>query len=179
MSQVAQLYHPSQYKKKLCVASDCEYSIYCSFAHSEDELKLKKLHLLERSHDFFIFDYKTVECPFMQQHDRKNCVYFHNPQDQRRRGGYSKEECKKWSKYQKVLSYEDSGCHIDCEKSHGWKERDFHLQIYKVRKCKGGCQKQAHCPFWHDQLDRRKAPTAAQTARWNAVQIDPSPFKNT
>ena len=41
--------------------------------------------------------------------------------------------------------------------SHGWKEMDYHPDIYKKRKCHNGdyCQRnKKNCPFWHTNSDR-------------------------
>ena len=45
-----------------------------------------------------------------------------------------------------------------CEYAHGWKETDYHIDIYKTRQCTDGikCQyKDLDCPFWHTQTDRK------------------------
>ena len=41
---------------------------------------------------------------------------------------------------------------MDCPYSHGWKETDYHIDIYKTRSCTDGinCKyRDLDCPFWH------------------------------
>lgn len=47
---------------------------------------------------------------------------------------------------------------MNCPMSHGWKESDFHIDIYKTRQCseKENCHfKNLDCPFWHSQSDKK------------------------
>ena len=41
---------------------------------------------------------------------------------------------------------------MDCPYSHGWKETDYHVDIYKTRSCTDGIKckyRDLDCPFWH------------------------------
>ncbi len=47
---------------------------------------------------------------------------------------------------------------MNCTMSHGWKESDFHIDIYKTRQCsdKEICKyKNLDCPFWHASTDKK------------------------
>ena len=50
---------------------------------------------------------------------------------------YQEADCKKWRKYESINSYKDGGCQnmFECQYSHGWKEYDYHFNVYKTRKC--------------------------------------------
>ena len=46
----------------------------------------------------------------------------------------------------------------NCRFTHGWKEYDYHVQIYKTRACRQGKKclfKQTDCPFYHGKEDLR------------------------
>ena len=82
---VEQFYHPLRYKTKLCTnfpdtIDDCVYDKFCSFAHKETELRIKLLHKMEKVDKFYMYEYKTVYCPFNNQHDKSSCEYAHNVQ---------------------------------------------------------------------------------------------------
>lgn len=144
---VEQFYHPKKYKTKLCAgiapgapSTKCIYSTFCSFAHTEEELRIKKLHRMEKSSDFFRYFYKTVYCPFNHNHDKSVCEYAHNVQDYRRDPtsvAYNAETCKKWSGSSEISKYEDGGCNYNeaCNKCHGWKELEYHPKFFKTRQC--------------------------------------------
>jgi hypothetical protein len=61
--------------------------MFCSYAHSEDELQVDLIHNMLKDIDFYMFHFKTVWCPFTmdKDHDPKKCVYAHNLQDFRRK----------------------------------------------------------------------------------------------
>lgn len=66
---VEQLYRPIKYRTKFCDKfpfrlNDCEYSVFCSFAHQVKEIKVPLIHLLNKDRDFYLFHFKTVFCPF-------------------------------------------------------------------------------------------------------------------
>ena len=45
----------------------------------------------------------------------------------------------------------------NCKFSHGWKESDFHVNMFKTRYCNDGkkCEhKNFDCPFWHSGDDK-------------------------
>ena len=43
---------------------NCEYGVFCSFAHSENDILIELIHNLEYDDDFYMFYFKTVWCPF-------------------------------------------------------------------------------------------------------------------
>jgi len=49
-NKVEQLYHPSLYKMRFCESAYtnkvCEYDIFCSFAHDENDIRLELIHKL-------------------------------------------------------------------------------------------------------------------------------------
>ena len=81
---VEMLYRDNKYKSKFCEkfpnrVHDCDYGIYCSFAHSIEEIAVPLVHSLKKDADFYMFHFKTVFCPFNQfEHDRSQCEYCHN-----------------------------------------------------------------------------------------------------
>ena len=177
---VEQFYHPKKYKTKLCaglgpgsMTTKCIYGTFCSFAHSEDELRIKKLHQIEKTHDFFRYFYKTVYCPYNHNHDKSSCEYAHNVQDYRRDPltvAYNPETCKRWSASSEINKYEDGGCNYNeaCNKCHGWKELEYHPKFFKTRQCTHGekCSR-ADCGYLHpkeipkvkmDQNSSKKLP---------------------
>ena len=165
-NRVEEFYHPTKYKTRFCSfypskLSSCEYGNYCCFAHSEADICIDLLHLIEPDADFYMFHYKTAWCPFNEtNHDREKCVYAHNWQDYRRKShvyNYRREQCPNWSASKIINVYLD-GCPngIKCTCSHGWKEQEFHPLYYKVNSCRYGeaCVK-PHCPFYHSEKDKR------------------------
>ncbi|KAL4455406.1 hypothetical protein ABPG74_012558 [Tetrahymena malaccensis] len=158
-------YSKDQYKKKFCKhiknLNNCEYGNYCSYAHSEQDILIELIHLLEKDDDFYIFYYKTVMCPFIECQARDKCEYFHNTQDYRRRPdqySYEPETCSKWPSKRQIKQYEE-GCPegYNCNKCHGWKELDYHPRVYKTKSCKE-CKKQQHCPNYHNIQEKRIVP---------------------
>jgi hypothetical protein len=161
-STVELFYHPSKYKTKFCSGivpglktGKCSYGTFCSFAHSESELRTKKLHMMEKTPEFFRFSYKTVYCPFSHQHDKSACEYAHNVQDYRRDPTvttYSPETCRKWIGSAEISKYEDGGCNYNeaCNKCHGWKELEYHPKFYKTKQCTHGekCSR-TDCGYLH------------------------------
>ena len=66
-SNVERLYHHERYKTKFCLSSkpeDCVYGDFCSFAHSENDIKTRLIHNYPRNIDFYMFYFKTEWCPF-------------------------------------------------------------------------------------------------------------------
>ena len=164
-----EFYHPEKYKVKFCSTypdrtETCEYGEMCSFAHSEAELTVDLLHLVEeRDHDFYMFHFKTVWCPFSDMnHARDVCVYAHNWQDYRRKPhlyDYEREHCPSWIMKTFVQNYALDGCKNEyrCRCAHGWKEAEYHPLNYKIHVCRSSeasCQK-PHCPYYHSEQDRR------------------------
>lgn len=163
---VEQFYHPKKYKTKLCShypdgIKDCCYGTFCSFAHAESELKIPLLHKKIKDTNFFIYEYKTVYCPFNNQHDKSSCEYAHNVQDYRRdprKFSYKPDICKKWNVSSEISSYAQGGCplNVDCKKCHGWKELEYHPASYKTKQCinNESCSR-SDCGYFHSQADRR------------------------
>ncbi|EAS04616.3 zinc finger CCCH type domain protein (macronuclear) [Tetrahymena thermophila SB210] len=158
-------YSKDQYKKKFCKhiknLNNCEYGNYCSYAHSEQDILIELIHLLEKDDDFYMFHYKTVMCPFIDCQQRDKCEYYHNTQDFRRRPdqySYEPETCPKWPSKDQIKQYE-KGCPegYNCNKCHGWKELDYHPKVYKTRSCEK-CKKQQHCPHYHNSKEKRQVP---------------------
>ncbi|KAL4503067.1 hypothetical protein ABPG72_014296 [Tetrahymena utriculariae] len=158
-------YSKDQYKKKFCKhiknLNNCEYGNYCSYAHSEQDILIELIHLLEKDDDFYMFHYKTVMCPFIECKQREKCEYFHNTQDFRRRPdqySYEPETCSKWPSKDIIKQYE-KGCPegYNCNKCHGWKELDYHPRVYKTKSCKE-CKKQQDCPNFHTPKEKRQVP---------------------
>jgi hypothetical protein len=166
-NRVEQLYHSSRFRTKFCSnypsrLSLCEYGLYCSFAHSEDEIKVDLIHSCKRDTDFYMKLYKTVWCPFNSNHEKAACVYAHNWQDYRRplKTGYSSTPCPNWKTSSFVGSCEEGGCPegLLCGMCHGWKELEFHPQIYKTKACQTADCGKVSCPFFHTD-DRRVTAT--------------------
>ena len=185
-NKVEQLYHPERYKKKFCLCCPhtvhkCEYGNYCSFAHSEDEIKIELLHNLKEDEDFYLYKYKTVFCPYIYDHGRIQCVYAHNPQDFRRDPkiyNYNANQCKFWSQKQ-IFSYEEGGCskQMNCENCHGWKELEYHTSFYKTKPCNNGskCTKK-YCPFYHSNAEKRTGKPSSQLTQTLLGDRDPANF---
>eukprot|EP01017_Pseudomicrothorax_dubius_P033534 TRINITY_DN4500_c0_g1_i3.p1 TRINITY_DN4500_c0_g1~~TRINITY_DN4500_c0_g1_i3.p1 ORF type:complete len:546 (-),score=70.81 TRINITY_DN4500_c0_g1_i3:34-1671(-) len=170
-NRVEQLYRQDKYKTKFCShfpsnIKACEYGVFCSFAHSEQDIIVELIHNLEYDDDFYMFYFKTVLCPFnLTQHDKAQCVYAHNWQDFRRKPqlhNYEPVACSNWKSTDFILSYED-GCPLgqQCTKCHGWKELEYHPLNYKTKQCgTKNCHKKGRdCPFYHTSRERRIIPT--------------------
>ena len=124
-NKVEQLYHPERFKKKFCSKSpndirNCLYGDWCSFAHSEDEIRIELLEKMIQDDNFNLFLYKTVFCPNVKEHDKSSCVYAHNYQDFRRdpkKYLYTKETCKDWV-LTKIPTYSEGKCKnlMNCKK---------------------------------------------------------------
>lgn len=166
-NRVEQLYHPDKYKTKFCTQypdklDGCDYAQYCSFAHSDQEIKLPLIHHMKRDHSFYMYQFKTVWCPFIATHDKALCVYAHNWQDYRRNPNDSPYEavaCGRWKAGTFILSYEQGGCRdmTECKNCHGWKELEYHPGEYKTKPCAAGinCTRQPDCPYYHSPKDSR------------------------
>jgi len=44
-----------------------------------------------------------------------------------------------------------------CVNCHGWKEKEYHPNSYKVHECDNAanCRKK-HCPYWHNEDEMRR-----------------------
>lgn len=75
-NKVEELYCPDKYKTKFCTCypnncHNCEYGNYCSFAHTENDIKIDLIENYVYDEDFYVFYYKTVWCPFnFIKHDK-------------------------------------------------------------------------------------------------------------
>ena len=167
-NQVEYLYHKANYKKKFCSnypnnLDKCEYGEFCSFAHSELEVRTELIHNYQYDYDFYIFNYKTVWCPFnLSKHEKSLCVYAHNWQDYRRKPNkvkYEGNHCKNWKNNKFINNYSD-GCFngLNCNKCHGWKELEFHPDNFKMNPCLLGdnCfKKNSGCSNYHSLREKR------------------------
>jgi hypothetical protein len=47
-----------------------------------------------------------------------------------------------------------------CVNCHGWKEKEYHPNNYKISECdsENGCRKK-HCPYYHFESEKRSPPT--------------------
>ena len=167
-NKVERLYHPEKYKAKFCTffphnLTQCEYGNFCSFAHSQGDVKVTLIHQYPHDEDFYLFYFKTEWCPFTQDHNKAQCEYAHNWQDFRRKPHlfkYAKDLCKNWRSGTFISEYYEGCMHKEnCVFSHGWKERDYHPFNYKTKLCpdKKNCQRPFECPFFHSEKDRRVA----------------------
>jgi len=78
----------------------CEYGFFCSFAHSENDIKIDLYHRAFKDRYFYINSYKTVWCPYTCDHNKMLCPYSHNWQEFRRKPtlfDYSAEVCEDWN----------------------------------------------------------------------------------
>ncbi|EWS71586.1 zinc finger CCCH type domain protein (macronuclear) [Tetrahymena thermophila SB210] len=176
-NKVEELYCPDKYKTKFCthypnMCHNCEYGIYCSFAHDESDIKIDLIENYEFDEDFYVFYYKTVWCPFnFIKHDKAQCVYSHNWQDYRRRPqdyNYEPVSCPNWKPASYITKYEE-GCpnKFDCNKCHGWKESEYHPRNYRTKQCtqttnNEKCNKGPQCPYYHNAQEKRNIPQNIQ-----------------
>lgn len=140
---IEQKYHPEAYKKKYCkdfvMMGYCGYQDCCSLSHSDEELRIKPLHLMSIDLNFMYFFFKTVYCPFSwEKHNAFSCVYAHNWQDFKR--PYFQNQiskiCPNWPTKGLVLDYL-AACPqgFQCLYCHGWKEFEYHPQRFKSVPC--------------------------------------------
>ena len=114
-NKVERLYHIEKYKTKFCTqtAARCEYKQFCSFAHTDADIKTPLIHKMPRNQEFYMFYFKTEWCPFNYEHNKAQCVYAHNWQDFRRKPhlfSYNPFECcEKWQAGNFIGKYEE-GC---------------------------------------------------------------------
>jgi len=170
---VEKLYHPDKFKTKYCNYYPnrlhlCQYYTYCSFAHSDEELKVELLHYLEKDIDFYLFYFKTSWCPFNHDHNKADCVYAHNWQDFRRKPHlfqYKNQMCPNWQSENFITEYKRGCIHEhNCGYCHGWKEQLYHPLTYKIDLCPDlkKCLKELECPYFHNKFDRRYIESAAK-----------------
>jgi len=171
-TKVEQAYHANKYRNKFCThypdgLASCPYSKYCSYAHSEDEIQVTMLHNYKKDTDFYLFHFKTQFCPYSKCEDKSKCIYAHNWQDFRRdpsKYNYRAEACPYWDPKKKVSNYE-TACHnnTSCGYCHGrltayegWKELEYHPEIFKTRQCTSkNCLKEIiFCPYFHDSSEK-------------------------
>ncbi|CDW73819.1 zinc finger ccch type domain containing protein [Stylonychia lemnae] len=155
-----------KYKTKFCTKfpkqlAQCEYGEYCSFAHSQKDIKTRIIHFMQKDSDFYQFYFKTEWCPFNKEHNKAQCDYAHNWQDFRRKPHLfnydSNDLCPNWKAGTFISKYEE-GCILQaaCLRSHGWKEQEYHPYHYKTKPCQEVKCGQIHqCPFYHSDMDRR------------------------
>ena len=104
----------------------------------------------------FLMNFKTSECANKSQHNYKNCLYFHNPQDRRRHGNfYSSELCTYAENDQAEL------CPMgdECPKSHNRLEQLYKPENYKKKFCSfypnnlNNCEYSKYCSFAHNESE--------------------------
>ena len=130
-NRVERLYHLERYKTKFCtkkVPQNCEYRDFCSFAHADQDIKTRLIHVMPRDANFYMYYFKTEWCPLNSDHNKAQCVYAHNWQDFRRKPHLfdynSYYLCEHWQGGTFIGRYEE-GCPLQgfCGKCHGWKEQ--------------------------------------------------------
>ena len=60
-----------------------------------------------------------------------------------------------------IANYKD-GCEngLNCTKSHGWKECEFHPDFYRTTKCQAMiCRDRDTCSYYHNEKERREKPS--------------------
>jgi len=179
-NKVERLYHIEKYKTKFCTQTlqKCEYKQFCSFAHSDQDIKTPLIHKMTRNQEFYMFYFKTEWCPYNTEHNKAQCVYAHNWQDFRRKPHLFQynpfEVCESWQAGNFIGKYEE-GCKLQsyCGKYHGWKEQIFHPMVYKTIFCDDAekkypdqklhqCQKNLQCGYYHSSKDRRSNQTLSE-----------------
>jgi hypothetical protein len=71
-NKVERLYHIEKYKTKFCTQTSqkCEYKQFCSFAHSDQDIKTPLIHKMTRGQEFYMFYFKTEWCPYNTEHNK-------------------------------------------------------------------------------------------------------------
>jgi hypothetical protein len=71
-NKIERLYHIEKYKTKFCSQpfNKCEYKQFCSFAHTEVDIKTPLIHKMPRCQEFYMFYFKTEWCPFSTEHNK-------------------------------------------------------------------------------------------------------------
>lgn len=171
------LYHPLNYKRRLCNESlSCPRGAFCAFAHSRFELENHTVVYSEQEEaaptaEFFVHRFKTQWCPRDGVHDWNACPYAHTKSDLRRTPsvGYGIKRCPDWdwavaseSKNTPSLTYDDCCPRgVGCPMAHGSKEVLFHPQMYKTQFCTSGsrCQgpRRFNCAFAHGPSERQSS----------------------
>lgn len=130
---------------------------------------------------FYMYRFKTEMCPnISMKHNYKDCLYFHNPKDYRRKPDF--------------LRYYPDNCtngancpnNPECDMSHSLFENLYHPLKYKVNSCDKivqdyensvlYCIRGDRCAFYHDENDRRKI--ASNGCKLNADQDDNKSVKS-
>jgi hypothetical protein len=110
---------------------------------------------------FYMYRFKTEMCPHISmKHNYKDCLYFHNPKDYRRKPDfirYYPENCTNGANCPNTAH---------CDMSHSLFENLYHPLKYKVNSCDKVvhdmqnamlyCIRGDRCAFYHDENDRRK-----------------------
>ena len=128
-NRVERLYHVEKYKTKFCThqGNICDYKQFCSFAHSNEDIKTRLIHEMPRDTTFYMYYFKTEWCPFIKSHNKAQCVYAHNWHDYRRKPHLfdydARDLCPNWQAGTFIGKYHE-GCPLQayCARSHGWKE---------------------------------------------------------
>lgn len=171
-------YHPAKYKTRLCNGKDCRKAI-CCFAHAEHELRTfaprkysqairaapaacvsLPAHQQAEDGQFNLDTFKIFPCRHGRgpPHDRKLCVFYHNPRDRRRPpGSYSAEPCNECFD---VETHQPGRCSKGdgCPKCHNRLELLYHGEVFKQRFCAtfpnvAACQRGSYCAFAHSRKE--------------------------
>lgn len=166
-NNVEKIYREDFYKRKFCKhypknIRKCEYSQFCCYAHSEEEIRIDLYHKLPHDYDFYIFYYKTQSCPFDNfSHAKHPCVYSHSIQELRRKfslTNYQPEMCKIHSTSQDsnfISKINDCSGHPDCKFSHNKNEYLYHPLNFKTQICPNNNCHFEHCSFYHHISEKR------------------------
>eukprot|EP00727_Mastigamoeba_balamuthi_P011713 m51a1_g7164 hypothetical protein (1379) ;mRNA; r:46832-51943 len=154
------LFHPDAYKCKLCKHLDrCVNQVTCPFAHKEEELRMPVLpmSLMGTNAKFTLKFFKVFPCIYAEQHDFKQCIYYHNLLDMRRplSVGYSASICTRLT----TTRHCPDG--YRCKYAHNVAEEKYHCETYKTDICanmdrSGKCHRDKFCAFAHGMHERRR-----------------------
>lgn len=140
-------YHPENYRKKPCnyplYNGKCsKFQDFCPFIHERNCAADGK------NFKFDIDTYKTVKCEIVDQHNYRNCHFYHENlvKDDKRRSlkefRYVAEMCSDCSQCDRGDS---------CEFCHNLIELNYHPRVYKTKLCmyKENCLSKEECPYYH------------------------------
>lgn len=171
-------YHPAKYKTRACNGRDCRKAI-CCFAHDDRELRVmaprrysqtalaaatgqaalpKAGTLSDEASLFDLQTFKVFPCRKGRgtPHDRKLCIFYHNPRDRRRLpGSYAADPCEECfdAEAQQVGRCSKGD---QCPKCHNRLELLYHSEVFKQRFCAtfpdvAACQRGSFCAFAHSR----------------------------
>jgi hypothetical protein len=153
---------------------------YFKKSHSKHNLSSKKppmvnleslMEFLDKE-SFYIYRFKTEMCPnISKKHNYKDCLYFHNPKDYRRKPDfirYYPENC---------VNGVNCPNSLNCDMSHSLFETLYHPLKYKVNSWDKivqdvqssmlYCIRGERCAFYHDEHDQRKIASNGWKLNWD------------